>query len=265
MNTTQNQSTGPDNRSGSTQSPTGNGESIKQASDEIKQGAEELRSKATAIAQDAKQEGKAQVDEYRDVAANKVDTIAESVKAAAVKLDEGDAGNWSKQIAGMADIMTSFSQGLREKSADEVLHDVNRLARENPAIFIGSAVAIGFGLTRLMRASEPSRSAETPTKDEGYDSTEGDAYTSSTITGGTDPRLAGMPAGTRGSDASSESGAAVASGSNAGAASAGTSLGGAASSNARQSGFPGSNGSPANASARPGEGRPGDNDRSTSS
>ena len=270
MNTTQNQDTGQDGRAGSTHSQTGNRESIKQGSEELKQGAEELRSKATEIAQDAKREGKAQVDEYRNVAAQKVDTIAESVKAAAAKLEEGDVGKWSTQISGMADSMGRFSQGLREKSADEVLHDVTRLARENPAIFVGSAVAIGFGLTRLMRATaqprpekEHGQSTGTQSKDGGHGTDRDDAYTSSTIGGSGASSVSSTPGGTSGSYASGGTGAGAASGSSGGTSSystggsgtgvgtgtTGTGLGGA-SSQPGQSGFSGTSGSQGNGNTR---------------
>ncbi len=289
MNTTQNQDTGQDGRAGSTHSQTGNRESIKQGSEELKQGAEELRSKATEIAQDAKREGKAQVDEYRNVAAQKVDTIAESVKAAAAKLEEGDVGKWSTQISGMADSMGRLSQGLREKSADEVLHDVNRLARENPAIFVGSAVAIGFGLTRLMRATaqprpdkEQGRTTGTQSKDgaytSGYSTDRDDAYTSSTIGGSGASSISSTPGGTTGSYASGGIGAGAASGSSGGTGSystggsgtgvgtgsTGTGLAGA-SSQPGQSGFSGTSGSQGSGNTRSGESGLDDNDRRKSS
>lgn len=174
MNTTQNENMGQESRAGST----GNGEAIRQ-------GAHELKTKAGEVAQDATREGKVHVEQYRNVAAKKVETIAESVKAAAAKLEEGEVGSWSTQISGMADSMTRFSEGLREKSAEEVMRDVNRMARENPAIFVGSAVAIGFGLTRLMRATAQPRPPKEDASDysSSMESSADDAYTSSTITG----------------------------------------------------------------------------------
>lgn len=308
MNTTQNQNTGQDSRAGSTHSQTGNGDSLRQGTQELKQGSEELRTKATEMAKDATREGQAQVDQYRNVAAQKVDTIAESVKAAAAKLEEGDVGQWSTQIAGMADSMTRFSQGLREKSADEVMRDINRLARENPAIFVGGAVAIGFGLTRLMRATaqprlpkESQRMHRDSHMSGGYSASSDSAYTSSTITGGSDSRPSGTPAtgsgytsgsvggasgtgtgssvgsgaGSSGSMGSGSGGygsagagsggsgyAAGGSGTGAGTGSTGTGLGGA-NSQPGQSGFAGSSGSQGN--PRSGDSNPGDNDRSKSS
>ncbi len=252
MNTTQNQGPGQEGRVGSTNSQVGSGEAIKQGAEELKHGTEELRSKATEVAKEATREGQAQVDEYRNVAARKVDAIAESVKAAAAKLQEGEVGQWSGQIAGMADSMTRFSQGLREKSADEVMHDMNRLARENPAIFVGSAVAIGFGLTRLVRATAQPRppketqdSAGESGKAGGHSDRSDTAYTSSTITGGN--REASSP------QVGSASGSGF------------MGSGGATAGQSAQSGFSGTGGAQDNSNPHVDLNRRDDNDRSTSS
>ncbi len=49
--------------------------------------------------------------------------------------------------------MGRLSSDLREKSGDEILRDVNRLARQNPGMFVAGGLAVGFGLARLMKAS----------------------------------------------------------------------------------------------------------------
>lgn len=235
MNTTQNQNTGQDSRAGSTHS-TGNGEAIRQ-------GAQELKTKATEVAQDATREGKVQVEQYRNVAAKKVETIAESVKAAADKLQEGEVGSWSTQISTMADSLTRFSEGLRERSAEDVMRDVNRMARENPAVFVGTAVAVGFGLTRLMRATAQPRPEKDIDSDEfsSMESSADDAYTTNTISGGSGYSASSLGGGidqssdTLGGSTSSY-GSTGGSGTGVGAGSIGAGLAGA-SSQSGQSGF----------------------------
>ncbi len=157
MNTTRSEDTDRYGRAASGPPSTGIGESTRQGSDALEQGAEAQGSPATRIAQDAKRQGTAQVDEYRNLAAQKMDILVDTVRAAAARLEGSDLGHWSAQISGMADSMSTLSQGLREKSADEIMHDVKRLAKENPAIVVGSAVAIGFGLARLARAKAQPR------------------------------------------------------------------------------------------------------------
>ena len=100
------------------------------------------------------------MDEYRGAAADTVDRFAQGVKAAASELDEGEGlGQLSGHINDLAGGMARLSQGLREKSADELMRDVNRIARDNPAMFIAGGVALGFTLTRLLRASSQAAGA----------------------------------------------------------------------------------------------------------
>jgi hypothetical protein len=60
----------------------------------------------------------------------------------------------------MADGLRRLSDGLREKSADEILRDVRRVARENPTLFIAGSIAVGFGIARFARASAPRQTAQ---------------------------------------------------------------------------------------------------------
>lgn len=91
--------------------------------------------------------------DVRTTAAESLDKLAGSAKAAATQLEGDDVGQVSRYVSELADSMTRFSASLRDKSGDEILGDVARLARENPALFVTGSVAIGFALTRFARAS----------------------------------------------------------------------------------------------------------------
>jgi hypothetical protein len=124
--------------------------------------ATQARGTAGDLADEARAEGQQQVQHYRNVAADKVDTLADSVKAAASEMRDDDVAHLSGHVSAMADGLRRLSDGLREKSADEILHDVRRVARENPTLFIAGSIAIGFGIARFARASasaeaEPAR------------------------------------------------------------------------------------------------------------
>lgn len=120
-----------------------------------KQGGSEPSGASQDVTEQLKSEGKEQLDQYRDVAADKLDTLADSVKAAASQLQGDDVGHLSGHIAEMADSMSQLSDGLRNKSVDEILHDVRQVARDNPTLFLAGSIALGFGLTRFARASAP--------------------------------------------------------------------------------------------------------------
>ena len=114
--------------------------------------ADDLREQATA-------EAGARAEELRESTAHKAETLADSVEAAARELSHDDIGHMSEYVSELAEQLRSVSGTLREKSGDELLHDVGRLAREKPAVFLAGAVAIGFGLGRFARSSQrPHRS-----------------------------------------------------------------------------------------------------------
>lgn len=117
----------------------------------------DLKHSAHDLGEQAKAEGKDQVADARRTAADKVDTLADSAQAAAAQLRDDDIGHLSEYVSNLADSMTRLSSTLREKSGDEVLRDIGRLARENPALFVTGSVAVGFGLARFARASEKRR------------------------------------------------------------------------------------------------------------
>lgn len=92
------------------------------------------------------------VNDTREQAAGRVDDLADSARAAARELDD-DMTRLSGYVHDMAQSLSGVAGDLRTRSGDELLQDVSRMARRNPALFLGGAVAIGFGLSRFARAS----------------------------------------------------------------------------------------------------------------
>jgi len=97
----------------------------------------------------------------RGTAAENLERLAEGAQAAASTLQHDDVGHLSEYVSDMATRMTTFSNTLRTSSGDEILRDVSRMARENPALFVTGSVAIGFGLARFARASQQKAMQET--------------------------------------------------------------------------------------------------------
>ncbi|MFP7721432.1 hypothetical protein [Lysobacter sp. A3-1-A15] len=139
-------------------------------------GDENLKNKAGALAGEAEAEARANVDEARSTAAGKVDTLADSAKAAAAELKGDDMGHLSDYVSELAQNLGQLSTNMREKTGDDLLHEVSRLARDNPALFVTGSIAIGFGLSRFAKASTPSRES---TSDSGRDSSLGRRHSAS--------------------------------------------------------------------------------------
>ena len=96
----------------------------------------------------------------RQGAATRIDTLAESALAASERLRGSELGPLSNYVDRMADSMKRLSGGLRERSGDELVQELGRIARENPGLFVGGGVALGFGLTRFAKAHAPERRSQ---------------------------------------------------------------------------------------------------------
>jgi len=126
----------------------------RRTSDSVAQAAaEDVRDKARQATEEVKAQGKSQLDGYRETAADEIEKVAHSAEAAARELEGQDTLGLSGYVSDMAQGMVRLSDNLRGKSVDELFQDVNRLARDNPTLFIAGSIALGFGLTRFAKAS----------------------------------------------------------------------------------------------------------------
>ncbi len=111
------------------------------------------KSKMADLAQTATQAGKKQLDAGLHQAAGQVDTFAKAVDDAANRLKSENQEGLASFATHVASSITSFADGLRERSVDDLANDARELARTNPALFLAGSVAVGFGLTRFLKAS----------------------------------------------------------------------------------------------------------------
>ncbi len=112
-----------------------------------------LADAAGATLNDAAGQGEAQFEQLRERATEQIDSLAEGAHSAASALEGKDALGISSYLGQLADGLGAFADRVRDKSAEDLLHEGARLARDNPALFVAGSVAIGFGLSRFLRAS----------------------------------------------------------------------------------------------------------------
>jgi hypothetical protein len=118
-----------------------------------------LQDDAKHVLESAREHGTEQLGQYRDSAADQLENLAKTASAAAEDLQEKDTLGISHYISDIAESLSAFASSMRGKSAEEMLQQAGRLARENPALFVTGSVAVGFGLSRFLRASSSDLSA----------------------------------------------------------------------------------------------------------
>ncbi|MGI3748765.1 MAG: hypothetical protein ACRYF8_25010 [Janthinobacterium lividum] len=120
-----------------------------------------LQDNAKDLLGTAREHGTEQFGSYRDSAAEQIEHLAKTASAAAEELQDKDTLGISHYISDIAESLGAFATSMRGKSAEEMLQQAGRLARENPALFVTGSVAVGFGLSRFLRASSPDLTAST--------------------------------------------------------------------------------------------------------
>ena len=167
-----------DNRNGN---QTDNPDSAK-----AEQGFQNLKEDMTEALGGARQQADAQFGQYRDTAADQIEALAKGAKSVVSEMEDKDTLGMSDYLSDIADSMSGLAGNLRGKSAEELLHDGADLARKNPALFIAGSIALGFGLSRFLKAgtapaatySEPgfNQDFDSTSRSGGFSSTESDGF-----------------------------------------------------------------------------------------
>ena len=111
---------------------------------------EKVLDKASTLASGAKDNARAQYDQKKDTALNELENLASALRS----VGEQSGGSMVATAASAAALrIETFSRSLEGKQLDDIVGDVERFARRNPAAFVGTAVAIGFLASRFLKSS----------------------------------------------------------------------------------------------------------------
>ena len=102
---------------------------------------------------EARQKGNEQFEHYRDTAADQLDSLEEGARSVADALQDNDGLGLSQYFSQAAQYVGEFAEQIRHESAESLLQRGAQLARSNPALFVAGSVAVGFAVSRFLRAS----------------------------------------------------------------------------------------------------------------
>jgi hypothetical protein len=115
---------------------------------------EAIRQEAGSWADEAKHQGRRMFNEQKGRVAEQITGIAQALRQSSEQSQQQDdqqmAGRVLRQAATGLD---QLSELLRKGDADALLQRTSRLMREQPALFMGGAVAAGFVLSRFLKSS----------------------------------------------------------------------------------------------------------------
>lgn len=105
----------------------------------------------------------AQLSTQKDRATDGVGSVIQAVRQSTQHLRDSDHPTIAHYVDEAANQIERVSNRLKEKDIGELLRDAQQFARRNPAVFIGSAFAVGLLGARFFKSSrERSRASYAP-------------------------------------------------------------------------------------------------------
>lgn len=115
---------------------------------------EQVKEQVSALKSKATEQARGVADQGKEKAASLLGNVAGEARTIADKLGETQAAPVADLARKAADSVEQYANRLRERSLEEVLTDVRNLVRQNPAVAIGAAAALGFALSRFLKAGD---------------------------------------------------------------------------------------------------------------
>lgn len=130
--------------------------------------ADQAKQAVSNVAGQVKDQVTQQIDARKDTAVEKVSTVADALRDTSDKLkDIGPLGDVAGRAADGIERVASF---FEDRQVGDIVRDVERFARREPALFLGGALAIGLVAGRFLKSS--SRPSEAMGQGSAYDDDE---------------------------------------------------------------------------------------------
>ena len=110
---------------------------------------------STGMVDRMKDRAAAQINSQKDRATDGLGTVAQAVRQSTQQLRDQHHETVASYVEQAADQIERLSQRLRQKDIGSLLGDAQQLARRQPALFIGSAFALGVICARFLKSSPP--------------------------------------------------------------------------------------------------------------
>jgi ElaB/YqjD/DUF883 family membrane-anchored ribosome-binding protein len=108
---------------------------------------------STGLMDHVRQGATAQLSTQKNKATDGIGTVAQAVKQASQQLRTQQHDTIANYIDQAANQLERLSTSIRDKDVGELVRDAQQFARRRPAVFIGSAFAIGLLGARFLKSS----------------------------------------------------------------------------------------------------------------
>jgi hypothetical protein len=119
--------------------------------------AEQAKQRAQEATDQARGRVRDEVDRRSTEAGEQATSVADAIRQASRQLREQGKDQAAKPMEQAAQRVESAGQWLRDSDGDRILRDVEDFGRRNPLAVAAGGLAIGFALSRLLKASSTDR------------------------------------------------------------------------------------------------------------
>jgi hypothetical protein len=97
----------------------------------------------------------AQLTHQKDRGIDALGSVAQAIRSSTQQLRDENHDTIANYVDNAANQIETWSRQLKEKEINELLGDVQRLARRQPGVFISAAFALGIVGARFLKSSRP--------------------------------------------------------------------------------------------------------------
>jgi hypothetical protein len=133
-------------------------------------------------AETAKAEARRIAHQQKEAGADRLGEVAGAVHGAARSLEAG-MPQMASYVHDAAVRLEDAAQTLRLRNVDDIVSEISRFARTQPALFFGGAMLAGFALARFLKSSAPGSSSAPSSSASSSSSARSGAGTGSSMAG----------------------------------------------------------------------------------
>ena len=114
---------------------------------------EQAKQKSGEVVEQTRTRAFDMMDEQKSRAAEGLGGVASALRQTGETLRTGDQAQFGQYADREAEAVERFSDELRNKDVNELMHGAERFARREPELFLGGAMLLGLVAARFMKAS----------------------------------------------------------------------------------------------------------------
>ncbi len=151
-------------------------EAADQAGKKVAETASAAKEQAKRTVSQVGEQAKTTVDSRMSEVAQELGSVADAVRQTSQELGDDDQMGIARYGNRIADQIEQVSTYLSDRGVEEVLTDVQSLARRQPALFLGGAFTLGLLVGRFMRSSSQNLSYQQNDSYSGFQGDMGGSY-----------------------------------------------------------------------------------------